>query len=79
MDDVHIKTINSLALKLELQNKEEIKTIYQRQKELNERCVKKSILGPKGMKKGLVKVTECICQIGIEMSLLLGGRERGRK
>ncbi|XP_060118338.1 spectrin beta chain, non-erythrocytic 5 [Heteronotia binoei] len=37
VDDVHIKTINALALKLELQNKEEIKTIYQRRKQLNER------------------------------------------
>ncbi|XP_077178896.1 spectrin beta chain, non-erythrocytic 5 isoform X2 [Paroedura picta] len=37
VDDVHIKTINALALKLELQDKEEIKTIYQRRKQLNER------------------------------------------
>ncbi|XP_054825905.1 spectrin beta chain, non-erythrocytic 5 [Eublepharis macularius] len=37
VDDVHIKTINALALKLEVQNKEEIKTVYQRRKQLNER------------------------------------------
>ncbi|CAM5151113.1 unnamed protein product [Natator depressus] len=37
VDDAHIKTINALAMKLERQNKEEVKTIYQRQKQLNEK------------------------------------------
>uniref|UniRef100_A0A8C0IMR1 Calponin-homology (CH) domain-containing protein n=1 Tax=Chelonoidis abingdonii TaxID=106734 RepID=A0A8C0IMR1_CHEAB len=37
VDDAHIKTINALAMKLERQNKEEVKTIYQRRKQLNEK------------------------------------------
>lgn len=39
MDDAHIKAINVLAVRLERENKEEMKTIYQRRKQLNERCV----------------------------------------
>ncbi|XP_074853761.1 spectrin beta chain, non-erythrocytic 5 [Carettochelys insculpta] len=37
VDDAHIKTINALAMKLERQNKGEMKTIYQRRKQLNEK------------------------------------------
>lgn len=37
MDDAHIRAINSLAMKLERQNKEETKTIYERRKQLNEK------------------------------------------
>ncbi|XP_065610862.1 spectrin beta chain, non-erythrocytic 5 isoform X1 [Cyrtonyx montezumae] len=37
VDDAHIKAINVLAMKLERQNKEETKTIYQRRKQLNEK------------------------------------------
>uniref|UniRef100_A0A8C7E9R9 Spectrin beta, non-erythrocytic 5 n=1 Tax=Nothoprocta perdicaria TaxID=30464 RepID=A0A8C7E9R9_NOTPE len=37
VDDAHIKAINALAMKLERQNKDETKTIYQRRKQLNER------------------------------------------
>lgn len=37
VDDAHIKAINALAMKLERQNKEETKTIYQRRKQLNEK------------------------------------------
>ncbi|XP_065259867.1 spectrin beta chain, non-erythrocytic 5 [Emys orbicularis] len=39
VDDAHIKTINALAMKLERQNKEEVKTIYQRRKQLNEKWI----------------------------------------
>ncbi|XP_075470432.1 spectrin beta chain, non-erythrocytic 5 isoform X1 [Ascaphus truei] len=35
VDDAHIKAINALAVKLETQNKEEVKTIYQRRQQLN--------------------------------------------
>ncbi|NWX12365.1 SPTN5 protein, partial [Aegotheles bennettii] len=37
VDDAHIRAINALAMKLERQNKEETKTIYERRKQLNER------------------------------------------
>uniref|UniRef100_A0A8B9QPH1 Calponin-homology (CH) domain-containing protein n=1 Tax=Anas platyrhynchos TaxID=8839 RepID=A0A8B9QPH1_ANAPL len=37
VDDAHIKDINALAMKLERQNKEETRTIYQRRKQLNEK------------------------------------------
>ncbi|XP_052552192.1 spectrin beta chain, non-erythrocytic 5 [Tympanuchus pallidicinctus] len=37
VDDAHIKAINALAMKLERQNKEETRTIYQRRKQLNEK------------------------------------------
>ncbi|XP_062974523.1 spectrin beta chain, non-erythrocytic 5 [Elgaria multicarinata webbii] len=37
VDDAHIKAINALAVRLERENKEEMKTIYQRRKQLNER------------------------------------------
>ncbi|XP_051647894.1 spectrin beta chain, non-erythrocytic 5 isoform X2 [Manacus candei] len=37
VDDAHIRTINALAMKLERQNKEETKTIYERRKHLNEK------------------------------------------
>uniref|UniRef100_A0A8C3ND41 Uncharacterized protein n=1 Tax=Geospiza parvula TaxID=87175 RepID=A0A8C3ND41_GEOPR len=37
VDDAHIRTINALAVKLERQNKEETKTIYERRKQLNEK------------------------------------------
>uniref|UniRef100_A0A8D2MJU5 Spectrin beta, non-erythrocytic 5 n=1 Tax=Zonotrichia albicollis TaxID=44394 RepID=A0A8D2MJU5_ZONAL len=37
VDDAHIRTINTLAMKLERQNKEETKTIYERRKQLNEK------------------------------------------
>ncbi|NXN96468.1 SPTN5 protein, partial [Rhinopomastus cyanomelas] len=37
VDDAHIRSINALAMKLERQNKEEIKTIYERRKKLNEK------------------------------------------
>ncbi|KAJ1103984.1 hypothetical protein NDU88_001400 [Pleurodeles waltl] len=37
VDDAHIKAINALATKLELQNKEEVKTVHQRQQQLNDR------------------------------------------
>ncbi|CAI5763945.1 spectrin beta chain, non-erythrocytic 5 [Podarcis lilfordi] len=37
VDDAHIKAINVLAVRLERENKEEMKTIYQRRKQLNER------------------------------------------
>ncbi|XP_008936894.1 PREDICTED: spectrin beta chain, non-erythrocytic 5-like, partial [Merops nubicus] len=37
VDDAHIRSINALAMKLERQNKEETKTIYDRRKQLNER------------------------------------------
>ncbi|XP_075699620.1 spectrin beta chain, non-erythrocytic 5 [Rhinoderma darwinii] len=37
VDDAHIKAINALATKLERQNLEEVKTIYQRKKQLNEK------------------------------------------
>ncbi|NXY15062.1 SPTN5 protein, partial [Atrichornis clamosus] len=37
VDDAHIRTINALAMKLERQNKEETKTIYERRKQLNEK------------------------------------------
>nr|XP_025044105.1 spectrin beta chain, non-erythrocytic 5 [Pelodiscus sinensis] len=37
VDDAHIKTINALAMKLERQNKGEMKTVYQRRKQLNEK------------------------------------------
>ncbi|XP_053169097.1 spectrin beta chain, non-erythrocytic 5 [Hemicordylus capensis] len=37
VDDAHIIAINALAARLERQNKEEMKTIYQRRKQLNER------------------------------------------
>ncbi|NXG60038.1 SPTN5 protein, partial [Hemiprocne comata] len=37
VDDAHIRAINALAVKLERQNKEETKTIYERRKQLNER------------------------------------------
>ncbi|TFK15040.1 acyl-coenzyme A thioesterase 1 [Platysternon megacephalum] len=37
VDDAHIKTINALGMKLERQNKEEVKTIYPRRKQLNEK------------------------------------------
>lgn len=47
VDDAHIRSINTLAMKLERQNKEETKTIYERRKQLNEKyvfrafCIKK--------------------------------------
>ncbi|XP_040455901.1 spectrin beta chain, non-erythrocytic 5 isoform X2 [Falco naumanni] len=37
VDDAHIKAINTLAMKLERQNKEETKTIYERRKQLSEK------------------------------------------
>ncbi|XP_066464420.1 spectrin beta chain, non-erythrocytic 5 [Eleutherodactylus coqui] len=37
VDDAHIKAINALATKLERQNLKEIKTIYQRKKQLNDK------------------------------------------
>lgn len=37
VDDAHIRSINTLAMKLERQNKEETKTIYERRKQLNEK------------------------------------------
>ena len=37
VDDAHIRAINALAMKLERQNKEETKTIYERRKRLNEK------------------------------------------
>ncbi|NWZ66645.1 SPTN5 protein, partial [Acrocephalus arundinaceus] len=37
VDDAHIRTINALAMKLERQNKEETRTIYERRKQLNEK------------------------------------------
>ncbi|XP_061467332.1 spectrin beta chain, non-erythrocytic 5 [Rhineura floridana] len=37
VDDAHIKAINALAVRLERENKEEMKTIYQRRKQLNDR------------------------------------------
>ncbi|XP_014805640.1 PREDICTED: spectrin beta chain, non-erythrocytic 5-like [Calidris pugnax] len=37
VDDAHIRAINALAVKLERQNKEETKTIYERRKQLNEK------------------------------------------
>ncbi|XP_071600765.1 spectrin beta chain, non-erythrocytic 5 [Heliangelus exortis] len=37
VDDAHIRAINAMAMKLERQNKEETKTIYERRKQLNER------------------------------------------
>uniref|UniRef100_A0A8C5IUB0 Calponin-homology (CH) domain-containing protein n=1 Tax=Junco hyemalis TaxID=40217 RepID=A0A8C5IUB0_JUNHY len=37
VDDAHIRAINTLAMKLERQNKEETKTIYERRKQLNEK------------------------------------------
>ncbi|KAM3918253.1 spectrin beta chain, non-erythrocytic 5 [Leptodactylus fuscus] len=37
VDDAHIKAINALANKLERQNLEEMKTIYQRKKQLNDK------------------------------------------
>ncbi|KAM6459310.1 spectrin beta chain, non-erythrocytic 5 isoform 3-T3 [Liasis olivaceus] len=37
VDEAHIKDINALALRLERQNAEEMKIIYQRQEQLNER------------------------------------------
>ncbi|NXD80777.1 SPTN5 protein, partial [Halcyon senegalensis] len=37
VDDAHIRSINALAMKLERQNKEETKTIYERRKQLNEK------------------------------------------
>ncbi|XP_053239381.1 spectrin beta chain, non-erythrocytic 5 isoform X2 [Podarcis raffonei] len=37
VDDAHIKAINVLAVRLEREKKEEMKTIYQRRKQLNER------------------------------------------
>ncbi|XP_063295491.1 spectrin beta chain, non-erythrocytic 5 [Pelobates fuscus] len=37
VDDAHIKAINALATKLERQNQEEVKTIYQRRQQLNEK------------------------------------------
>ncbi|XP_053802113.1 spectrin beta chain, non-erythrocytic 5 [Vidua chalybeata] len=37
VDDAHIRTINALAMKLERQNREETKTIYERRKQLNEK------------------------------------------
>ncbi|KAM4663546.1 spectrin beta chain, non-erythrocytic 5 [Discoglossus pictus] len=37
VDDAHIKAINALAMKLERQNKEEMKTISQRRQQLNEK------------------------------------------
>ncbi|XP_056401829.1 spectrin beta chain, non-erythrocytic 5 isoform X2 [Hyla sarda] len=37
VDDAHIKAINALATKLERQNVEEIKTVYQRKKQLNDK------------------------------------------
>ncbi|XP_009472039.1 PREDICTED: spectrin beta chain, non-erythrocytic 5 [Nipponia nippon] len=37
VDDAHIRAINALAMKLERQNKEETKTIYERRKHLNEK------------------------------------------
>lgn len=39
VDDAHIRAINALAMKLERQNKEETKTIYERRKQLNEKWV----------------------------------------
>ncbi|XP_069714086.1 spectrin beta chain, non-erythrocytic 5 [Phaenicophaeus curvirostris] len=37
VDDAHIRAINALAMKLERQNKEETKTIYERRKQLSEK------------------------------------------
>ncbi|XP_053553803.1 spectrin beta chain, non-erythrocytic 5 [Bombina bombina] len=37
VDDAHIKAINALAMKLERQNKEEVKTISQRRQQLNQK------------------------------------------
>ncbi|KAH0620637.1 hypothetical protein JD844_021300 [Phrynosoma platyrhinos] len=37
VDDAHISAINTIAVQLERNNKEEMKTIYQRRKQLNER------------------------------------------
>lgn len=37
VDDAHIRAINALAMKLERQNKEETRTIYERRKQLNEK------------------------------------------
>ncbi|XP_009997918.1 PREDICTED: spectrin beta chain, non-erythrocytic 5 [Chaetura pelagica] len=37
VDDAHIRAINAVAMKLERQNREETKTIYERRKQLNER------------------------------------------
>nr|XP_016847800.1 PREDICTED: spectrin beta chain, non-erythrocytic 5 [Anolis carolinensis] len=37
VDDAHINAINAIAVRLERSNKEEMKTIYQRRKQLNER------------------------------------------
>ncbi|XP_063803707.1 spectrin beta chain, non-erythrocytic 5 isoform X2 [Pseudophryne corroboree] len=37
VDDAHIRAINTLATKLERQNQEEMKTIYQRKKQLNDK------------------------------------------
>ncbi|XP_043929471.1 spectrin beta chain, non-erythrocytic 5 [Protopterus annectens] len=37
IDDAHIKAINTLAAKLEKQNKDDVKTIYRRKQQLNER------------------------------------------
>ncbi|NXX84962.1 SPTN5 protein, partial [Urocolius indicus] len=37
VDDAHIRAINALAMKLERQNKEETKTIYERRKQLDEK------------------------------------------
>uniref|UniRef100_A0A8C3QRB7 Calponin-homology (CH) domain-containing protein n=1 Tax=Cyanoderma ruficeps TaxID=181631 RepID=A0A8C3QRB7_9PASS len=37
VDDAHIRTINALAMKLERQNREETRTIYERRKQLNEK------------------------------------------
>ncbi|NXX16052.1 SPTN5 protein, partial [Podargus strigoides] len=37
VDDAHIRAINALAMRLERQNKEETRTIYERRKRLNEK------------------------------------------
>lgn len=44
VDDAHIKAINVLATKLERQNQEEVKTISQRKKQLNDKYVVCSII-----------------------------------
>uniref|UniRef100_H3BEP2 Spectrin beta, non-erythrocytic 5 n=1 Tax=Latimeria chalumnae TaxID=7897 RepID=H3BEP2_LATCH len=37
VDDAHIRAINALAAKLERQNKDDVKTVYQRKQQLNEK------------------------------------------
>nr|XP_056707864.1 spectrin beta chain, non-erythrocytic 5 [Euleptes europaea] len=86
VDDVHIKSINDLALKLELQNKEEIKTIYQRRKQLNERwknfhgelkAYRKKLEGALEM-HALIRETGDITERIIEKSALIQSLDYGK-